>query len=371
MRIAIAAWIAVHALIHFLGFAKAFDLTALEELKMPISRPMGVVWLVAGLTLLGAVAGMFLAPRWFWLMGLAGLIVSQAVIVSAWSDARFGTIANVVLALAVIHGAFAWGPFGLRDEYDRLVQSGLQEMSTRPRPPVITDEDLSPLPAPVQRYLRFAGVVGTPRVQGFRARMSGRIRGAATASWMPFTAEQYNFYDPPRRYFWIEATRGGLPVGGLHAYGEDGASMRIRLLSLLPVVTLSGPQMTRGETVTLLNDACLFAPGVLVDLPIQWRSLDDHRAEATWQNGPHLVRALLVFDDSGALVDFQSDDRPALAEDGRTLLPQRWSTPIQEYRTMEPFRLAAVGEARYAAPAGDYAYIEMEVQEVSIDLRGE
>jgi hypothetical protein len=78
---------------------------------------------------------------------------------------------------------------------------------------------------------------------------------------MPFVAEQYKFYDPPRRYFWMEATRGGLPVEGLHAYGETDASMRIRLLSLLPVVRVEGPQIMHSETVTLLNDACLFAPG--------------------------------------------------------------------------------------------------------------
>jgi hypothetical protein len=108
-------------------------------------------------------------------------------------------------------------------------------MASSARPPNITEGDLGALPPLVHRYLRFAGVVGTPKVQGFRARMTGRIRGSATAPWMPFTAKRHNFYDPPRRYFWVEATRGGLPVDGLHACGEAGASMRIRLLSMVPV----------------------------------------------------------------------------------------------------------------------------------------
>lgn len=307
------------------------------------------------------------APRWFWLIGLIGLVASQTAIVASWDDARFGTIANVLLLAAVIYGAFAWGPFGLRAEYERLVRDGLERTASSARPQIITENDLAVLPPLVQRYLRFAGVVGTPKVQGFRARMKGRIRGSATAPWMPFTAEQYNFYDPPRRYFWIEATRGGLPVDGLHAYGETDASMRIRLLSLVPVVRVEGPQMMRGETVTLLNDACLFAPGSLLDLPIRWRELDACSVEATYTNGPHTVRTVLVFDDSNALVDFWSDDRPALAEDGKTLLSQRWSTPIREYRPMGPYRLAASGEARYAAPTGEYAYMELEVNEVSTE----
>ena len=177
--------------------------------------------------------------------------------------------------------------------------------------------------------------------------MTWRIRGSATAPWMPFVAEQYNFYDPPRRYFWMEATRGGLPVEGLHAYGETDASMRIRLLSLLPIVRVEGPQMMHSETVTLLNNACLFAPGSLLDLPIRWREIDARSVEAT---------------------NFWSDDRPALGEDGKTLLSQRWSTPIRDYRAMEPYRFASRGEGRYAAPEGEYAYIEIEVLEVSTEL---
>ncbi len=185
---------------------------------------------------------------------------------------------------------------------------------------------------------------------------------------MPFSAEQVNFYDPPRRYFWMEATRGGLPVDGLHAYGEADASMRVRLLSMFPVVDRGGPEMMRTETVTILNDICLFAPGRLIDPAIRWREIDADSVEATYTNGPHTVRAILVFDDAGALVDFWSDDRPALAEDGRTMLPQRWSTPIRDYRAMGPYRLATRGEGRYAAPEGEYAYIEMAVNEVSTEI---
>jgi hypothetical protein len=96
----------------------------------------------------------------------------------------------------------------------------------------------------------------------------------------------------------------------------------------------------------VFNDMCFFAPGSLLDPSIRWRELEARTVEATYTNGPHTVRAELVFDDSGALVDFRSDDRPALAEDGKTLLSQRWSTPVREYRAMGPY-----GSSRAARPA--------------------
>ena len=37
--------------------------------------------------------------------------------------------------------------------------------------------------------------------------------------------------------------------------------MRVRLLSLIPMVDASGPDLRRKETVTVFNDLCLLAPG--------------------------------------------------------------------------------------------------------------
>jgi hypothetical protein len=365
-RIAFATFVALYALLHLLGFVKAFGNAPFDGLGRPISRGMGLLWLAAALLLGAGLVLLFLAPRWFWIVSGMGLLASQIAVVSAWSAARFGTLPNLVLLLAVTYGAFAWGPFGVRAEYEQLVNEALRQ-TAKLEPVTITEADLAGLPEPVQRYLHVAGVVGTPRVRGFRAQMTGRIRGSADAEWMSFSAEQYNFFDPPRRYFWLEAVRGGLPVDGLHAYGQTDASMRIRLLSLIPVVDLGGQDLMRTETVTVLNDMSIFAPGSLLDPSIRWQQQGAHNVEATYVNGPHTVRAVLVFDDSGVLVNFWSDDRPALAEDGKTLQPQRWSTPVHDYRTVGPYHLFATGEARYAAPSGDYAYAELEVIEVVVN----
>lgn len=370
MRIAFTLVLLLHALIHVMGAAKAFGVAALPQLTVPISRPTGALWALAALLLAAAALALWTAPRAFWLVAAAGVAVSQAVIVASWADARWGTVLNVLVLAAAVYGAFAWGPFGLRAEYGRLVAGAQRGLGPTPAA-MVTEADLAPLPAAVQRYLRFAGVVGRPRVRSFRATMSGRIRGAADAPWMPFVAEQHNFFDPPRRYFWMDARRAGLPVDGLHAYGESGASMRIRLLSTIPVVDLAGDALTRTETVTVLNDMAIMAPATLIDPAIRWREIEPRRVEATYTQGAHTVRAVLVFDAEGALADFESDDRPALGADGKTLQPQRWSTPIGSYRAQGPYWLASQGEARYDAPGGAYAYIVFDRLDVSTPGPGE
>lgn len=365
MRIALAIVLTVHALIHLVGLFKAFAFAELAQLTIPISKPLGVAWLMAALVLLGAVAALFVAPRSFWLVGAFGILISQVVIVSSWSDAKFGTLLNVVALLAVVQGAFSRGPFGLHAAYEAEVRRGLAQVAMTP---VVTEADLGPLPTPVQRYLRFAGVVGQPQVQNFRVRFAGRIRSAADAPWMEFTAEQLSFADRPTRLFMMDATMKGLPVDVFHSYIEAKARMQVKVLSLFPMIDAGGFDMTTAETVTVFNDMCVMAPATLINRAITWESIDDKTVQGTFTNSGHTIRAVLYFDDAGALVNFTSDDRPALAPDGRTLLPQRWSTPLTGYRAYGAFRLASHGDVRYAPTSGQFTYGEFELQEISYNV---
>lgn len=357
MHLLIGGVLLVHALIHALGVAKGFGLAELPALTVPISRGRATLWLAACVLLLAATGLFVTRGRWFFAVAALGALLSQVAIAYSWRDARVGTVVNVALLALAGWGAFAYGPFGLRAEYERRAHA-LTKVAAPASP--ITDADLEPLPEPVQRYLRFVGVVGKPHVRGFRATFRGRIRSGPDAPWMELRGEQTNAVEPTVRLFFLDATMKGLPVDGLHAYTPEGAEMRVRLLSLLPVAHGSGVDFSRTETVTVLNDLCLMAPGALVDRRIAWKTIDARTVEATFTRGPHTVRATLLFDARGALVDFWSDDRPALAPDGKTFLRQRWSTPIREHRLQGGLLLPSRGEARYAAPGGDYAYIEFD-----------
>jgi hypothetical protein len=159
--------------------------------------------------------------------------VDALAIVPAWSDAKFGAVANGVVVVGALLGFLSHGPFSLRATYDRDVQ---ERLATVPRADLITDADLVHLPAPVQKYLRVAGVVGHPRVRSFRAQMRGRIRSGRNASWMSFASEQYNFLDEPARLFFLNASMWGIPVQGYHRYtGQPRPwTSRLRHLSASP-----------------------------------------------------------------------------------------------------------------------------------------
>jgi hypothetical protein len=364
MRWFVVALAAVHGLIHLMGFAKSFGLAELPQLTQPIGRGTGVLWLLAAITMLATAALLVWSPRTWWAPGLVAVILSQAAIASSWGDAKVGTVANALILLGVIYGFASEGPVGLRAEYRREIAARMDRPASEAPP---THAGLSALPAPVQRYLSVTGSAGQPRVRHFRAKWRGRIRGAPEDPWMQFTAEQVDFVDEPARFFLMDAKRGGLPVDVLHVFRDGSATMRVRLLSLIPLVAAGGPDMTRAETVTLLNDLALLAPGAMIDSGVQWEPIDERSVRAVYTVGTNTVRATLHFNEAGELDDFVSDDRLAASADGTEFVRQRWSTPVNGYRTFGTRRAMSSGEGRWHPPAGEFSYIELELLELEIN----
>ena len=114
MRWILVALVTVHGLIHFLGVAKAFGLADIPQLTQPISRGLGSLWLLAGVALLVSAVLVVRAPAAWWTFGLIAVALSQAAIFTSWSDAKFGTLANLIVLTAVLYGFAAEGPLGLR-----------------------------------------------------------------------------------------------------------------------------------------------------------------------------------------------------------------------------------------------------------------
>jgi hypothetical protein len=367
---AFAGFLVLHGLIHLLGAAKAFGWADLPQLTQPISSAAGVLWLVSAGLFLAAAVALFLWPRGWWLIGAVALVLSMAAILPSWTDAGFGALANVLVLVGVAFGFLSQGPFSLRAEYERDVEALVAAAAPAARAAApVTAADLAPLPDSVRRYLRIVGAVGQPRVHNFRVRLHGRIRSTPGARWMPLSVEQHSLVHPAARLFYMTATMLGIPAQGYHRYVGAEASMRVKAAAVVPVAAASGREMTQSETVTLFNDMCLLAPATLIDPAIVWEAVDDRSARARFTNAGYTVRAELVFNDAGELTNFVSDDRYELQPDG-DVRRKRWSTPVGDYRSFGPVRLFSRGDARWQDAAGEYAYIELVIDDVEYNVTG-
>lgn len=363
MRWAFVAVMTLHALVHLLGFVKAFGLARIPQLRHPIPHVLGWMWLSAALLILGSLVALSLWPKWWWALASLALVVSQVAIIACWPDAKFGTLANVVLLLGVIHGFLTQGPTSFRAQLDRDVA----RRAARPKPAIVLEADLAALPEPVRNYLRATDVVGRPRVQSYSVRFHGRIRSGAHTTWMRFNARQQSTVQPASRLFLMEATMHGLPIQAFHRLVHGVATMQVRLLGAWTLVDAKGKVMDRSETVTLFNDMCILAPGSLLEPSIAWRAIDSHSAEASFTDGENTISAILEFDSDGLLTNFVSEDRSRASADGRSFTRQRFSTPVRDYRRYHGWRLASYGEAHYHAREGEFSYGEFEIEDVQFN----
>jgi hypothetical protein len=94
--------ICIHALIHLLGFVKAYNLARVSQLTQHISRQAGVAWLVAALLFIAAATLYLLDQEYWWMIGVPAILISQTMIFLSWSDAKFGTIATVIILAPLV-----------------------------------------------------------------------------------------------------------------------------------------------------------------------------------------------------------------------------------------------------------------------------
>ncbi|MEZ4448334.1 MAG: hypothetical protein R3B09_02565 [Nannocystaceae bacterium] len=101
LKALLVALLGLHGLIHLLGFAKAFELAAVDALKLPISPAWGIAWLGVAVLLVVAAALRAADGAGWWVVAAVGAVASQALVLAFWSDAKAGSVANLLIVAAI------------------------------------------------------------------------------------------------------------------------------------------------------------------------------------------------------------------------------------------------------------------------------
>lgn len=100
MKTVLIILLILHGAIHVMGFVKAFDILPVKQLNQFISKTFGLLWLTACLLCFTCALLLLIKASEWWVVGvgLIAILVSQILVVRFWKDAKFGTIANAVVA---------------------------------------------------------------------------------------------------------------------------------------------------------------------------------------------------------------------------------------------------------------------------------
>lgn len=232
---------------------------------------------------------------------------------------------------------------------------------------ILTRSDVEHLPQIIKKYLTFCGCIGKPRVQNFHAEFIGRMKQKPNGNWMSIKASQYSFYDVQTRLFYIKSRLFGIPFDGLHLYVNGKATMNIKLASLISVVNSFGPVMDKSEMVTFFNDMCLLAPATLIDSSITWEEIDSLTIKGQFTSQATTITAILYFNEEGALINFESDDR-SKSIGNNSFINCKWSTPIKVYNEINGHKIPAYAEAVWHEPDGKFMYAQFNMKLIEYNV---
>jgi len=363
MKYAFSVFVFMHGALHLLGFIKAFKFAEVQQLTMNISKISGILWLLTFLLFILAGLTFLTEVNWWYVIGFIAVFLSTILILSAWSDAKFGTVANLIILFVAIVG---YGTSNFKAIYEDDVRTYLNK--TFVQNTLLTETDIEHLPEPIKNYIRYSGSIGKPKVTNFRIEFTGKIRRDEQSEWMPFTTVQYNFLEPTSRLFFMNAEMKSLPVAGYHSFKSGKAFMDIRLLSLFKVQYQEGKEMDISETVTFFNDMCCMAPATLIDKRIKWLEVVGNKVHAEFTINNITISAWLYFNENHELVNFISEDRYAAGENN-SMQKLPWSTPLKDYKEVNGYVRPSYADAIYSYPTGDLCYGTFNISSIEYNSR--
>ncbi|REE07704.1 hypothetical protein DFQ09_11134 [Winogradskyella pacifica] len=354
MKSAFSFILIIHGLIHLIGYVKAFFETDISKQLVGVSKPIGSIWLVTFIMFIVVSIQVQTGKKWFYL-GLIAVLASQILIILAWSDAKFGTITNIVILLVSI-SAFA------SDRFDALVEKEskqiLQNIKTK-NLPIISENDIVHLPQIVQKWIINSGSIGNPIVQSVRLKQIGNMRTKPNSKWMPFEATQYFNVENPS-FIW-QTKVAALPLINIHGRDKlkDGkGEMLIKLAGLLPLVNASdNPKIDSSAMHRYLAEICWF-PSAALSNYLSWEIINFNAAKATFIYKDQSVSGIFTFNDKGDLITFEAKRYYGGSENSKL---EKWQITLEAYKVFHDIKIPYKSNVTWKFKEGDFNWLNLEV----------
>ncbi len=264
-------------------------------------------------------------------------------------------LGTLILIVAIIAAFFALPFSKTRTEFTKVTQGLIS--SAKPQSSVFTEEDIAGLPEPVQKYFRYCGYIGTPKMSSMKIDYPDvAFRMGKDKSALKIKYTQYNFVDEPVRIAYIDSSKYGIPFEGLDAFVNGKGEMKGVLAKLFTLFDQTGETMDRASLVTVLSESLLI-PNVALQEYIVWEDIDDLHAKATIFHYGISASGIFTFNINGEMLAFTTNDRSAVSTDGSNE-KVKWSVRLSDYVQSNGIRVPTDFKAIWNYNDGDLVYFD-------------
>lgn len=353
----------IHGIVHFTGFVKAFQLVEISLLAQSFSKPIGIIWMLSLLLVLTATFLFYLKKKWWFVIAILAVTISQILIIMHWKEAKFGTFANIIILITALqaYGKIQFNNMVKQESIEILPSSEIKNI------PVITEAHLKGLPEIVKKWLRFSGIIGKEKTVTVHLNQVGQMKIKPRKSWMPFIATQYiNVTNPA--FIW-KTNVNFMPVFkllGRDKFTNGEGEMLINLTSLIPIVNEAHNEKINQAAMIRYLAEMMWFPSAALENYIKWVTINETSAMALFKLNGKITSGVFKFSEKGAIKSFEAERYIGIEEDDDL---EKWFIKVEGYNNFNGFNIPNKCRVIWKLKDGDFNWLNLKITELEYNFK--
>lgn len=367
MRNLFAVIMLLHGVIHVLGFLNAFEISWIDQSLFSTRysdtsrKILGVIWLSTAIIFIIALVMYLLKSSQWWFFSLIAIAMSQILIFLFWKDARFGTLANLILLFPTLLSMGSHSFQKIIDEDTRTLTDAIKPYVAQS----ISAEHMKQLPGLISKYLERVGVQGSAPISQLHVYQECRLRTKPDADWIEGKATHFAVTNAPGFVWHLKADDGKMSLEGRDLYQGGDGKMLIKAYSLIPVVNVQSAEIGHSASIRFLSEM-IWYPTAMLNEYVTWKPLNESQVEATLHDGKNNVQAIFHFNEEGLIAKvtaeryYETGDRPVL---------KPWEAQIDtdSYRSFDGILIPTRAKLIWYLDDGPFHWFDLKITDVELE----
>ncbi len=363
MRILLAILISIHGIIHLFGFLKAFGVSEFNAITQPISKPFGIIWLMAFILFLTTLVLFLIQHNGWWMIGILAVLLSQFLIILYWQDAKFGTIINLIIIASIL---IAYSSYDFKKKVNGETVRMLNS-SEASKKIIVSEHMITDLPTIVQKWVVNSGILGKELVQNVYLEQDLQmLMKPEQQNWSNAKARQYFTIQPPGFNWTVNLKMNlGLSVVGRDKFENGKGEMAIKLFSLIPIVNSKNSEKINQATLQRYLAEIVWFPSAALSRNITWDPVDDFSARATMEYNGTKGSGVFHFDESGNFKKFVT----MRFKDEKDSEPTQWSVLATKTEEIKGIKIPVELKANWKLENGDWTWLKLKITDIAYNTQ--
>ncbi len=340
----------LHAVMHLITF---YMINGTEEGLLPAWATL--LWVGAVVLFLVFAVMHFREQKYAWVVGLVAAAISQIVLVQEWEASRFGTVPNLVVLFVC---------FGLGDsrELQKRFRKEIVSLLNHSRyldERIVTEQDISTVPEPVQKWLRRSGVIGRPFISVGRMTQDLDVKLKPDMEhWIPATAVQYSSVVSPS-FVWVVRAKVKTVVNFLmrDKYQDGKGEMLVKYLEFFPDFSGDSAKVDQAALQRYLGEMVWF-PSLALAPCVAWEQIDENTAKATMNYEGVEGSGVFHFSGYGDVLSYEAIQFMIRYDQFKR---RRWVMDVLEYKHFDGILVPSRVTSTWQRREGDWTWLKLRV----------